>query len=167
MSEHDEQTAFFSWIDAQLGNYPILILAHAVINGAKLPYRRDGSGKRYSPEANNLIREGLRAGVPDVHLPYPSGPYAGLWIEFKYDKNKPTPKQSAYLKCLALLGYCVNICYDWISAARATIDYLRLKDQMVLTDSIITTWHDEKPEYKRVDEKLFELLDELKGKGNE
>lgn len=162
MSEHEEQTLFFSWIDYQLTAYPTLALMHAIPNGAKLPWRRDASGKRYSPEAIRMKREGLVSGVPDVELPYPRGPYAGLWIEFKYGTNKPSARQDAYMRCLAILGYSVHICYDWQSATIATSYYLRLAEGAAITKATISIWKDNTVKQVEVTEKLYDLLELLR-----
>jgi hypothetical protein len=163
MSEHDEQAAFFSWIDTQLTQHPVLALCHAVPSGAKLPYRRDKSGNRWSPEAVHLKREGLRRGVPDVHFTYPSGPYAGMWIEFKYGKNKPTLEQDAYLKCLSILGYSVHICYTWETAKLAIMEYLKLADGITILTSVITIWREDCTRSQvEVKDKFYELLEVLR-----
>ena len=38
--------------------------------------------------------------MPDLFLPVGRGSYHGLFIELKYGKNKPTEKQTEWLKSL-------------------------------------------------------------------
>lgn len=83
MSEHDEQVSVIGWARRQAGLYPCLDWLHAIPNGAKLPWRKNASGQRYSPEAMKLKAEGLTPGVPDLFLPYPARGYHGFYVEMK------------------------------------------------------------------------------------
>jgi hypothetical protein len=126
MSEHEEQVALFAWADLMVTQYPELEFMFAIPNGAKLPWRRNSKGKRYSPEAMNLKREGLLPGVPDVMLPCARGIYFGLFVEMKYGTNKPSEAQREVMAYLNKAGYKVAVCYDWEEASRTILWYLRL-----------------------------------------
>ena len=78
--EHQIQVGVFQWIDLQKEIYPALKNAFAIPNG----------GSRNEIEAKNLKDEGVRAGVPDICLAYPSNGYHGLFIEHKTEKGKLT-----------------------------------------------------------------------------
>lgn len=117
MSEHDTQSAFFAMLKAHENEHPCLGLAFAIPNG----------GKRDPVTAARLKREGVKAGVPDVFLPVPSGEYAGLWIEFKFGRNKPEPEQLAWMGQLERQGYETAICYSWQDAFDKVMAYLSLR----------------------------------------
>ena len=73
MSESAEQSALFAWASQVSFSYPALRLLYAIPNG----------GARNKITAAILKREGVRAGVPDICLPVPSGAYHALYIELK------------------------------------------------------------------------------------
>ncbi|MCC6192092.1 MAG: VRR-NUC domain-containing protein [Anaerolineales bacterium] len=120
MSEHAEQSAFFQWVAAAAGRIPELRLFYAIPNG----------GWRALTTARRLSAEGLRAGVPDTHLPVPRGGYAGLWIEFKHGRNTLSPEQREWVAALEGLGHCVRVCRDSRQAIAATEDFLGLPDEL-------------------------------------
>ena len=130
-SEHAEQVALFDWAREMERYVPELALLHAIPNGAKLPWRKNRRGKRYSPEAGHLISEGLKAGVPDVFLPVPRGIYHGFYIEMKIGSNKPTDKQNQWLVALAEQGYRVDVQYGADNAIKAICDYLGIVDRFL------------------------------------
>jgi len=113
-SEHEEQAALFQWVNLNLKKYPALSLMFAVPNG----------GKRHLGTAIKLKKEGVRAGVPDICLPVPRGKFAGLWIEMKVGKNKPSPVQKAWIYGLQSVGHRVEVCYSFEEAKDAILDYL-------------------------------------------
>lgn len=67
-------------------------------------------GKRNKAVAAKLKREGVRSGVPDLFLACPSSNMAGLFIEMKVGKNKPTKNQKFYLNDLRNRGYATAVC---------------------------------------------------------
>ena len=116
-NEAGAQEALFSWISYQLGRYPELKLAYHIPNG----------GKRDARTAANLKRQGVKAGVPDIHLPVARGGYHGLYIELKVGKNTQTEKQKEWQQELTKQGYLSVVCYGWQEAAEQLINYLELK----------------------------------------
>jgi hypothetical protein len=123
-SEHDEQARILSWAEITAAAYPELALLYAIPNGAKLPWKRDKKGKRFSPEAMRLKDEGLKAGVPDLCLPVARQDYNGLYIEMKYGRNKPTPAQIWWLDQLARQGYLAVVCWGAEEAIGVLREYL-------------------------------------------
>ena len=115
MSEHDEQAALFAWADMQASATPVLQLLYAIPNG----------GHRYKAVAVKLAAEGLKSGVPDVHLPVARGGYHGLYIEMKYGRNKPSDHQEAWLRALAGQGYKTAVCWGFEQAKQIIEDYLQ------------------------------------------
>lgn len=115
-NEAGAQEALFSWIAYQLGKYPELELAYHIPNG----------GKRNAREAANLKRQGVKAGVPDIHLPVARGRYHGLYIELKVGRNTQTEKQKEWQRKLTEQGYLSIVCYGWQDAAEHMVSYLEM-----------------------------------------
>ncbi len=86
--EHQIQVGLFEWIDLQKEIYPALKNAFAIPNG----------GSRNEIEAANLKAEGVKAGVLDVCLAYPSNGFHGLFIEHKTKKGKLSKDKPIYHK---------------------------------------------------------------------
>lgn len=124
MSEHDDQARVIAWAELAKGTYPELDLLFSIPNGAKLPWRKDSQGRRYSPEARKLKAEGMRAGVPDLMLAVPRGPYHGLFIELKHDHNKPSEAQTLFMNALTAQGYYAVPVWEWEDAIRLIQNYL-------------------------------------------
>lgn len=118
MSEHDEQVAFFKWCECMKAQYPVLAHFYAIPNG----------GKRHVSVALKLKEEGVKSGVLDTHLPVGRGNYIGLWIEFKFGRNKTSSAQDEWIDFLRDQGHRVEIAYEWQEAAQYTLEYLRLND---------------------------------------
>lgn len=114
MTEHDHQVALFEWADYQTGMYPELAFMYAIPNG----------GHRHKRTAGRLKAEGVKAGVPDVHLPVSRGGYIGLWIEMKFGKNKPTESQKAWLAAMRNFGHRAVVCFGWQEAKTIIEEYL-------------------------------------------
>lgn len=125
MSEHQEQVAFFDWVRLNENRYPELRWIFAIPNG----------GLRDKRVAAKLKREGVRAGVWDVFVPVIRrsedvyGCYhiesCGLFIEFKYGKNKLTENQKAF-KWACLEDYDFEVVYSSEEAIQAVKRYLRI-----------------------------------------
>lgn len=112
--ESGHQEALFSWAAYNMQRMPELEYMHHVPNG----------GKRDKATAIALKRQGVKAGVPDIHLPVPRGEYHGLYIELKAGKNTTTAKQREWLEFLRQQGYYTAVCYGWQIAAELIEKYL-------------------------------------------
>lgn len=112
--ESGHQEALFSWADYQMQRMPELEYLHHVPNG----------GKRDKATAIALKRQGVKAGVPDIHLPVARGKYHGLYIELKAGKNTTTANQKRWLKFLGQQGHYIAVCYCWQDAAKLLEAYL-------------------------------------------
>lgn len=111
MSEHQEQAAFFAWLERQK------------IEGTDLAFATPNGGKRNLFEAVKLKAEGVKAGVPDVQWPVARGGYIGLAIEFKYKDGNPSKEQRERIDRLQREGWCVAVCWSWGAAARLVKGY--------------------------------------------
>lgn len=117
--EADEQRAVFEWAEHMKGKYPCLKWMHHIPNG----------GSRNKIEAVRLKAQGVKKGVPDIFLPYPTGEYHGLYIEMKYGKGRVTAEQHEFLDYAAEAGYKTAVCYNMQQAAEAILLYLEEKRQ--------------------------------------
>ena len=84
-------------------------------------------GSRHPIEAANLKKQGVKPGIPDIFLAYPTIKYHGLWIELK--RLNPTPgiltcNQIMWLDKLKRCGYSAAVAYGWEDAWKKIIDYL-------------------------------------------
>jgi hypothetical protein len=123
-SEHDEQASIIEWAGRLQVERPELALLFAIPNGAKLPYLKDGRGRRYSPQAQKLKAEGMRAGVPDMCLPVARQGFHGMFIELKVGRNQPSAEQVNFLDHLAEQGYYAAVCWGAEDAISAILAYL-------------------------------------------
>lgn len=73
-------------------------------------------------------REGVRAGVPDLCLPVPSGQYGALYIEMKTLTGKLSLSQKQWHSKLQKQGNSVLICQGSKEAALAIAEYLGIKN---------------------------------------
>lgn len=114
--EDDHQRSLISWSETPeaLTKYPMLRWLFAVPNG----------GKRSLKTASLLKQIGVKAGVPDLMLLYPSRYYYGLIIEMKYNLNKPSKEQNEFITHHTKLGYRCVVCWSWIAAKNEIINYL-------------------------------------------
>lgn len=131
--EHDEQVALFYWAELNKSKIPALELLMAIPNGAYY----GGGGGRWSI-AKRMKEEGVKKGVPDVFLPVPmtyvsegqvTDMKAGLWIEMKAGKNKPSDEQKWWIENLQEMGYRVEVCYSSQEAIDIINEYLDLNSK--------------------------------------
>ena len=116
-SEDTEQIAVINWAQWNMQRYPELELLHHVPNG----------GSRNKAEAVKLKQMGVKAGVPDLHLPVPKAGFCGLYIEMKYGSGRIQDTQKEFMRAAAARGnYCV-VCYGAEAAVKVLEDYLKLK----------------------------------------
>jgi len=121
VSEHTEQCLVIAWAALHEERYPELRTLHAVQNWAGVKGPAEGARRK---------REGVKAGVPDLHLPVPRGPYSSLYIEMKNPgrggkgKAYPTAEQRAWHEMLRLYTNAVVVCWTAEEAQRVVLDYL-------------------------------------------
>jgi hypothetical protein len=110
------QAACVRWFDAESEYRFMDYLLYAIPNG----------GKRSGQEALAMQKEGVKSGVPDLHLAVMRGGFGGLYIEMKVGKNTPTANQVDVIDRLVLAGYCVRVCYTFESFQSVIQAYLSL-----------------------------------------
>ena len=74
---------------------------------------------------------GVKKGVPDLHLPIPSGEFHSLYIEMKALDGKPNSDQLWWANHLKANGNAHAICYGWQQATEVLLWYLNLKTRPV------------------------------------
>lgn len=115
VTEEEVQAAVVAWAREREAERPALRLLFHPANGEYRPRRTAG----------RLSAMGVVAGVPDLLLPVPSGPFAGLAIELKVLPNDLTPAQALWLDLLARYGRCaVTVCWTAEQATAAITEYL-------------------------------------------
>ena len=110
-SEAQEQVLFFDYLKLHPRLYAV-------------SYHIPNEGKRSPVQGHRLRKQGLKAGVPDVFIGIACGGYHGLFIEFKYGRNKLTVLQQEVIKSLQIEGYAVALCYSAKEAAEDLNNYL-------------------------------------------
>lgn len=113
-SEITEQIKLFNWARVHMAYIPELRLLHHIPN----------EGKRNGTTGKLLKAAGLTSGVPDICLPVPKGKYSGLYIEMKYNKNKPTKEQLEFMQLLREQGHKTEVCYSFEDAREVIRHYL-------------------------------------------
>lgn len=118
-TEAQHQATLFKWATQPSirEQYPCLKLLHHIPNG----------GSRDEREAANLKRQGLKKGIPDLHLPAARGQYHSLYIELKTETGSTTAEQNWWIAELSHEGNYCEICHGWESARRVIEWYLNLK----------------------------------------
>ena len=113
-SEAEEQEALINWADMSKGRYPQLSWLFHIPNG----------GSRHPAEAMHLKRMGVKPGVPDLFLPYPSNGYHGLWIEMKSSQGRVKAVQEDWIDWLRSQGYAAYVCMGFSAAHDCLIRYI-------------------------------------------
>jgi hypothetical protein len=112
--EHRDAKHFMTWVDINKRVYPELEAIYHIPNG----------GQRNKIVAAKLKAEGVKAGMPDYHLPVALNGKPGLWIELKAEDGRLSKSQKERIQLLEQLGHHVQVCYGWQQCAQACIDYL-------------------------------------------
>lgn len=154
--EHGIQRALFDWRELMTAQHPELELMHAIPNGAGLRHtvkrRFDGKKTRFSAEGYKLKREGMTAGIPDVHLPVARGPYHGLYIEHKTASGTVSTEQAKKMRRLEAEGHCVVLSRDSMTSIDFITRYLALGPYAGKAAGLsVPTWGRKRPRASRPD----------------
>lgn len=115
-SEASLQATFFEWLELSAKKYPLLELFYAIPN--------EGNRSAFNGWKRKLT--GRKAGIPDTHLPIPSGDYNGLWLEFKSRRGVVSENQKQWHERLRNAGHRVEICRTVEDAIAITSEYLKM-----------------------------------------
>jgi len=105
----DESTLQISCVKGFRIRYPEFEdLLFAIPNGARIGGK---IGKKGFPILASILKaEGMTEGVPDLLLAFPTGGFAGLFIEMKTIVGSLEPEQRLKCKRLSEVGYAVAKC---------------------------------------------------------
>lgn len=116
-TEHEEQKTLITWAETKFSRHPELLLLHAIPNG----------GHRSKATAGKLKAEGVKPGVPDLHLPVPRGPHRSLYLEIKRQKGgKLSEEQRWWRDALLAQGNHVQRVDGFEQARTHLLAYLAL-----------------------------------------
>lgn len=115
-TEAQHQANVVNWAILHTAEWPELALLYHIPNG----------GSRDAIEGRHLKAQGVRAGVPDLHLPVARGEYHALYIEMKTEKGRLSEEQKQRFERLRGERNCVEVCRGWESAVQVLEWYLSL-----------------------------------------
>lgn len=79
------------------------------------------------PNENAHKRPGVRAGIPDICIPLPRGPYAGLYIELKANGGQLRQSQAETIALLQAQGHRCEVVSDDLDRVVAIVrEYMSL-----------------------------------------
>ena len=82
--------------------------------------------RRCSPQEGRMLkRMGVKRGVYDFYLALPLNGRAGLWVELKHGKNKPTKEQLEFGERKRQRGYDAVVVWGFDAAREAIKQYLQ------------------------------------------
>ena len=108
---------------------PALEWFHAIPNGGS----RGDDAKSRKIRGAQLKAEGVRKGVADTFLPWPVGPWHGLYIEMKKPSEQPKTSKSKggmsedqikFGQYLKSVGFGFMTCYSWKQAVSVLRHYI-------------------------------------------
>lgn len=111
LSEFEMQTAVVEECDRRALANPLYGLLYAIPNG----------GQRHPAVAAKLKAEGVRPGIPDLHLPVARHSRHSLYLELKVKPNTVSGNQEQWIRQLRAEGHAVEVIYD---DPQAAIDYI-------------------------------------------
>lgn len=114
-SESAEQIALFRWAAFAACMYPEFELLYHIPNG----------GMRNKAVASKLKAEGVKSGVPDVHLPVARGKYHSLYIEMKSASGVASANQKEWISRLNEQGHLALVCCSFEDAQSVLLNYLK------------------------------------------
>lgn len=94
--------------------------------------KNDNEGKRTPAQGRMLKLMGLRPGVSDLFIYFPTKTYSGLWLEVKRDKKytkseRSTPTwvaQEKFQENVKGVGFAAYFCYGWLDGKGIIENYL-------------------------------------------
>lgn len=118
-TENQEQRAIVKW----LGLHPTL---------KNYFCKNNNEGKRSEAQGWNLKLMGLRPGVSDLLIYYPTRTYHGLWLEVKRNKKYSKSEmltdtwiaQQEFINLVKSVGYAGETCYGFLDGKRIIETYL-------------------------------------------
>lgn len=118
-TEQQEQRAIVRWLSM-----------HSILRNYYC--KNNNEGKRTAVQGWNLKQQGLRPGVSDLLIYYPTKTYHGLWLEVKRNKKYSKSEmntdtwimQQEFLERVKSVGYAGETCYGFLDGKRIIEAYL-------------------------------------------
>lgn len=118
-TENQEQRALVKWLSL----HPRL---------ANFFCKNNNEGQRTPAQTWNLKLMGLRPGVSDLLIYFPTKSYPGLWLEVKRNMHYPPSArksdtwiaQELFQEQVKSVGYAAHFCYGWIDGKEIIERYL-------------------------------------------
>lgn len=101
-SEHAMQCAVIAKCQERAQTNPLYELIYAIPNG----------GYRGKSQGGKLKAEGVKAGMPDLHLPVARHGRHSLYLELKFGDGKLSKEQQWWIRRLRVEGHCVEVVWD-------------------------------------------------------
>jgi len=122
--EEREQQSLFQFLQLNSSRFEDLDRPFAIPNG----------GWRSAKTAINLKKAGVKAGVWDIFCPtneylFVEKGKIGLFIEMKAGKGNLTQEQVEFADFNSAYPY--KVCWSWVEAARAIIDFYELDESLM------------------------------------
>lgn len=116
MTEAQHQSALFEWTRQPTirKRMPELKYLYHIPNG----------GRRDPIEAKHLKSQGVKSGVPDLHLPVARKGFNSLYIEMKTETGRTSEAQEWWLAELVRQGNYAVVCRGWKEAVKCLTWYL-------------------------------------------
>lgn len=133
--ETDVQAAVVAWADLMAARWPELADLYAIPNAGGYT----GTFKQNMLRVLKMKREGVKSGVPDLHLPVARGGYFSLYLEMKRQvvrvgkrgasvtRTKTTSEQDDWHARLRERGHQVVVCWTAEEAQGALERYLGMQ----------------------------------------
>ena len=113
--EFKTQSSFIDWVRImERQQIPELVNLYAIPNG----------GHRHPAGGGKMKREGVRRGVPDLHLAVARGGYHSLYLETKAPGGSLSKWQVEMIRSLREAGNRVEICFSVDELITKTMKYL-------------------------------------------
>ena len=113
-TEHAEAVHLMQIVALHETRYPALRNLFAVPNG----------GDRHKIVAAKMKREGVKSGIPDYVLLWPTADFHGLAIELKSMTGYASREQKVWIERLRANGYRAEVCRGADAAWQVLRDYL-------------------------------------------
>lgn len=116
-----EQALVIEWARSHVKEYPCLEWLHSNLNGIPLTGRKANRNRIM----NSMKTQGLVKGIFDLHLPYASQGYHGLYMDMKkLGSSKISSEQLKFKAYLTEQNYFAIFCYGHKSAIQTLLWYV-------------------------------------------
>lgn len=123
-TESQIQCAIMEWANNTFVDHP---LSGKTCIGSYL-IKIPNEGKRSFHQGKKMKKEGLKKGVSDLFLSFPSKQgFNGFWIELKRKGKQPTQDQLDFLVRMIKVGYRADCLYSVEEGIHAIKDYLGMR----------------------------------------